>query len=516
MDPSCRDIAECARRHDILLDAKETAAYRRMLIGALHSCRRIEELKPFRPETGHNSAPGRPPGCRPPRSENPYNAWYWRTEIRGAASGPLAGIRVGVKDIICVAGVPMLVSRDGNGYIPEVDATAVARLLDNGATILGKTTASDGAGIWDLRDNSPFVSVRNPRKPTHAPGGSSSGSAVALAAGDIELALGTDQGGSVRIPASWSGVVGLRPTYGLVPYTGVMGSDMTMVALGPMARDAATVARALNCLAGADPLDPRQRGIDPVRTDYTGAIGPEGVKDLRVGILLEGFGHRHWEELALPASEPVVDCKVRAAIRTLQRAGADVEEVSVPEHREAVHVFHAMYCEGNAAMIDGNAVGRGFLGYYDTGLMEAYGRSLQADRNHLSPARKSVLITAQYLHEKFHGRYYAMAQNLRAAMRAGYDRALKKFDVLALPTVPFRATPVPKEPLSPDRNVAYAMQMIGNTCQMAITGHPAISVPCGVEDGLPIGLQFIGRHFDDFTVIRAADAFERLGDWTAM
>ena len=167
-------------------------------------------------------------------------------------------------------------------------------------------------------------------------------------------------------------------------------------------------------------------------------------------------------------------------------------------------------------MILTNSVGSGFHGYYNTGLMEAYGASWRKDPDHLSPARKSVLIAARYLRERHHGRYYAMSQNLRGRMRAGYERALARFDVLALPTVPFRATPVPREALPPDRNVLYAMQMIGNTCQMAITGQPAISVPCGAEDGLPIGLQFIGSHLGDFSVIRAADAFERLGDWREM
>ena len=510
-EPTAEEITEYARQLGFVLDASEADAYRKMLRAALYSCEKIESLEPFRPAVRFP----RPAGARPPRSENPFNAWYWRTAIRGAPSGPLSGIRAGIKDIICVAGIPMLIGPEEDGYIPEIDATAVARLLDAGATIAGKTIASDGAGIRDLEDNSPFVTVRNPRKPTHAPGGSSSGSAAALAAGDVELALGTDMGGSVRIPASWSGVVGLRPSHGLVPYTGVMGSDMTMTVLGPMARDVETVARALNVLAGPDPLDPRQRGIAGPVEDYVNALG-SGARDLRIGVLREGFGHRRWEVLDLPGSEEVVDRKVRSALAALERAGAVVEEVSVPEHVDAVHVFHAMYCEGNAEMFFNNSVGSGFLGYYDTGLMEACGASRQGDRNRFSPAKKSVLIAARYLRERHHGRYYAISQNLRGPMRAGYERALDRFDVLALPTVPFRATPVPKEKLPPDRNVMYAMQMIGNTCQMAITGQPAISVPCGVEDDLPIGLQFVGSYLDDFSVLRAADAFERLGDWREM
>ena len=511
LEPTPEEVADLAHHFGITLDNSEADAYCRLVRAALHSCRHTEHLEPFHPEVRYD----RPPGVRPPRSENPYNAWYWRTEIHGDSAGSLSGISAGIKDIICVAGIPMLTGRDDAGYIPDIDATAVSRLLDAGATILGKTTASDGAGLDDFEDNSPFVTVRNPRKPTHAPGGSSSGSAAALAAGDIDLALGTDQGGSVRIPASWSGVVGLRPSYGLVPYTGVMGSDRTMVALGPMANDVETLARALKVLAGPDPLDPRQRGIVPQEVDYLTAIG-QGAKGLRIAVVREGFAHEPWEILELPGSEEIVDRKVRAAIAALERNGAVVDQISLPEHLHAVHVFNAMYFEGNAEMILANSVGCGFLGYYNTGLMEAYGKSWRKDPDRLSPARKSTLIASQYLRERFHGRYYARAQNLRQTIGEAYDSVLARYDVLAMPTVPFRATPVPPASVPPDQSVAYAMQMIGNTCQMAITGQPAISVPCGVEDNLPIGLQFIGRYLDDITVIRAADAVEKLGDWRNM
>jgi amidase len=476
--------------------------------GVIHSCGHIASLKAFRPEVKYP----RSRGCRPPRIDNPYNAWSWRTEINGASSGPLVGVKTGIKDNICVAGVPMLVGRDEKGFVPDSDATVVTRLLDAGTTILGKTTASDGVGIDDFENNSPFVTVRNPRRPTHAPGGSSSGSAAALVAGDINLALGSDQGGSVRIPAAWSGVVGLRPSYGLVPYTGLIATEMTMVAVGPLANTVEDIARALNVLAGPDPLDPRQRGIAAPDVDYLSSIG-KGAANVRIAVVREGFNQAPWRELGLPGSERVVDQKVRAALERLQARGTTVEEVSVPAHLDGVHVFNAMYNEGNAAMVLANAVGTNFLGYYNTELMEAYGRSWRNDPNSLSPARKSVLITAEFLRQRYHGRYYAQAQNVRDTIRAAYDEVLNRYDVMVTPTVPFRATPIPPADLPPDKNVAYAMQMIANTCQSGVTGHPAISVPCGIAEGLPIGLQIIGRHLDDWTVLRIADAIERLGNW---
>ena len=506
------EIAGLAELYGIELSEEESLCYQNLLRGVIRSCRRIDELEAYKPPVKYP----RNRGHRPPRSENPYNAWFWRTEIRGAPSGPLSGLRVGVKDMICVAGVPMMIGAgDPEDFVPDVDATVVTRLLDAGAVILGKTTASDGAGRNDLDDNSPFATVRNPRKPSHAPGGSSNGSAVALVTGDIDLALGSDQGGSVRIPAAWTGVVGLRPTYGLVPYTGIMASEMTMVSLGPMANTVEGVARGLNAIAGPDPLDPRQHGIMPTVSDYLPAIG-QGVNGIRIAVVKEGFEQTPWEDLNLPGSEAVVDRKVRAAVRELEKRGAVVTEVSIPMHIDGVHIFNAMYSEGNADMIRGNAVGSNWLGYYNTSLMEGYGRGWRSNPNGLSPARKSVLINSEYLRRNYHGRYYARAQNLRLKLRQAYDEVLASYDVLVLPTVPFRATPIPTAPIPPDESVAFAMQMIGNTCQFGVTGHPAISVPCGMEDDLPIGMQIVGKHLDDFTVLRVADAFEKVGDWQTM
>lgn len=509
--PTIGEIKKLAAANGINLDDADAGAYQRMVSAVLRSCERLDELEPAAPPVAYP----RDLGYRPPRSENPYNAWYWRTEVRGAPNGPLCGTTVGVKNNICVAGIPMLVGETEEAFVPSRDATAVTRLLDAGAVIVGKTTASDGAGVSDLSSNSPFVTVRNPHKPTHAPGGSSSGNAAALAAGDIDLAIGSDQGGSVRIPAAWSGIVGLRPTFGLVPYTGVIASEMTAVALGPMARSVEIAASALAAIAGPDPLDPRQQGIAPPPVDYRAAMGL-GARGLRIAVVEEGFGQQPRPDVGLPGSESVVDDKVRAALMALEALGAIVEPVSIPAHTDGFHLFHAMYTEGNAAMILANAVGTNFTGYYDVALMEAYGRARRNEPDVLSAARRSVLIIAEHLRSRYHGRYYALAQNLRESIRQAYDRVLARYDVLAMPTVPFRATPIPRKTLPVDERVGYAMQMIGNTCQSAITGHPAISVPCGMADDLPIGLQLVGGHFDEAVLLRVAAAIEGVGDWKSL
>ena len=507
--PDRGEIRKLAKSLGIRLGVEELDSYEAMISGAYRILRWMETQEEVVPPVKYPRAKG----FRPSRDENPFNAWFWRTEIKGCPVGPLVGKRVGIKDTVCVAGIPMINGgRLLEGFVPEIDATVVTRLLDAGATILGKTTVNDGAGD-SIESNSPLATVRNPRKPTHAPGGSSNGSAAALAVGDIDLAIGGDQGGSIRIPASWSGVVGLKPTYGLVPYTGAVTVDMTLDHLGPMANSVGDVASMLSAIAGPDSFDPRTRGVAPTDTGYAAAVGL-GVRGLRIGVLREGFGQSRWEDVGLPGSEAVVDDSVRATLDGLARAGAVISEVSVPMHFDGLRIFYGFYSEGAAQfMIQGNFMGTNWLGYYNRSLAEFHGAALKKHPENLSPAFKGILLLGEHLRRTTFGRYYAIGQNLRPRLREAYDRALAEHDVLVLPTTPFRATPIPPEDCSLDEKIAFAMQMIGNTCQFGVTGHPAISVPCGMEDGLPIGLQVVGRHLEETTVLRVAGAVERIGDW---
>ncbi len=510
--PSVADVIEIAASFGMTLSQADAETYRGMMAGTFRVFDWMDAQETFRPPVRYR----RDPGYRPEREDNPYNAWYWRCAIEGAAGGPLAGMRAGIKDTISVAGLPMMnASRHLEGFVADVDATAVTRLLDAGATILGKTTVNDGVG-GAIEGNDVFATVRNPRRPSHAPGGSSNGSAAALAAGDIELALGGDQGGSIRIPAAWSGVVGLKPTYGLVPYTGVVTVEMTLDHIGPMATSVLDTARMLSAIAGPDPLDPRQRGVVPATTDYATAIGG-GVRGTRIALVKEGFGQPEWEDLGLPGSEEVVDRKVRAALGELEKRGAVVEEVSVPMHLDGVRIFYGFYAEGAAEfMIKGNFTGTNWMGFYNQTLAETYGRAWRARPDELSVAFKSILLLGEYLGRATHGHYYAKGQHLRMALGRAYDEVLESYDVLAMPTTPFRATPIPEPDCGIAETAAFAMRMIGNTCQFGATGHPAISVPCGVADDLPIGLQLVGRHLDEATMFRVAESFEKVGDWKTM
>jgi len=509
--PTLAQIHRIADGFGIELTPDEAQQYLSLMGGTLESYRRVE----LYPERKLPVSYPRTPGYRPAQADNPFNGWYWRCEIEGAAAGPLQGFEVGIKDCISVAGVPMMNGcQVFEGYVPDIDATVVTRLLDAGATIVGKTNAADCSfsGSGHTCAHGP---VMNPHRPTHSPGGSSKGSGVVVAAGDVKMTLGADQGGSIRIPGSWCGVVGLKPTYGLVPYTGCMMIEMTLDTCGPLTDTVENSARMLSAIAGPDPLDPRQRGVIPVDyvQDYLPAIGA-GVQGLRIGVVREGFGQADGEIGGLPGSDPRVDASVRAGLARLAAAGAVVEEVSIPMHVDAFHIWNVVAVEGATEfMLKGRGVGTNFEGFYNTGLQDMVGRAFDSRASDFPVTVKLLLLLGEHMNRAYHGRYYAKAQNIRHLARQAYDDALARYDVLVLPTIPIVSQPIPARDCPIPESVFHSLQMIQNTPQFNVTGHPAISVPCGLVDGLPVGLQVVGRHFDDLTVLRVADAVERSADW---
>src|SRR5262245_52696878 len=323
--PTSEDLAKIAERYRFGLSQQDVEAFRVIIAGSMASYDAVERMYAARlPEM-----PDRP-HQRPAEAENELGAWYVTTEIKGADGGPLAGRRVAIKDNIAVAGVPMMNgSATVEGYVPLRDATVVTRLLDAGATITGKAVCEDlcfSGGSHTSRTGP----VRNPWDRTRSAGGSSSGSAALVAAGLADMALGGDQGGSVRIPSSFCGTVGHKPTHGLVPYTGAFPIENTLDHLGPITRTVADAALMLGVLAGPDGLDPRQRASLPAQDYLTGLDA--GLDGLTVGVVAEGF--------AIPGlSQPEVDETVRAAIAVLAEAGATVRPVSIPWHRDAIHVW---------------------------------------------------------------------------------------------------------------------------------------------------------------------------------
>jgi amidase len=320
------------------------------------------------------------------------------------------------------------------------------------------------------------------------------------------MALGGDQGGSIRMPACWTGVYGLKPTHGLVPYTGVFPIELTLDHCGPMAGTVEDVSRLLAAIAGRDGRDPRQ--IDTATADYLAAVASD-ARGMRIAVVKEGFGRRE--------SEEAVDKKVGDALNQFRRLGVAVEQVSIPMHLDGYHIWSGIIIEGSTElMIKGNGFGSNWDGYYTTTLLDAYARGWRSRPNDMSETVKAVLLMGEYLKRFYHGRYYAKAQNLRQVLRQSYDEVLKDFDLLAMPTIPFRATPIPAPGCSREDYVGRALDMVANTCPFDASGHPAMNVPCGMEGGLPIGLMLVGRRHAEASILRAARAFEKLGDWKEM
>jgi amidase len=500
--PGTERLAALSAHYRFGLSAEELEEFAPAVAAALDSSIAVEKLyqrsvTPVPERSWESPAPER----------NRLGAWYVTTTISESSDGPLAGRTVAVKDNIAVAGVPMMNgSRTVEGFVPRRDASVVRRLLDAGATIAGKSVCEDLCFSGASFTSQPGP-VRNPWDETRNAGGSSSGSAALVAIGEVDLALGGDQGGSVRIPGSFCGIVGHKPTHGLVPYTGAFPIERTIDHLGPMTRTVTDAAVLLDVLAGPDGLDPRQPdAIEAV--NYEAALAESSI-GRRVGVLREGF--------ATPVSDPAVDAAVRAAVEVLGGAGLEVAEVSVPWHLDALHVWNVVATEGAAyQMLDGNAFGMNVEDFYDPELLAHFARGRRERGSELSKTVKLVGLSGRYTFEVGGGEYYAMARRLVPQVRAAYDDALARFDVLVMPTLPYTATEIPAADVAVADYLTTALSMIGNTAPFDVTGHPACTVPAGLVGGLPAGLMIVGKRFDDATVLRVAHTYEQaLGGFPA-
>lgn len=511
--PSTAMLSRIAERFGMDVSEEDLASYRLLAAGTVNACRFIER----HPEKRLPVKYPRDGGWRPAPEENPQNGWYWRCNIKGSDDGVLKGLKVAIKDAVCIAGLPMMNgSRVLEGFVADVDATVVTRILDAGGTIIGKTNCEDFSfsGAGHTCSHGP---VGNPHKPTHNPGGSSNGSAVVLVTDQADVAIGGDQGGSIRLPSSWSGCYGLKPTYGLVPYTGCAMIETTIDHVGPMAKDSEGLARLLSAIAGFDPEDPRQRGVinSEYKEDYLAAL-KRGVKGMKIAIVKEGFG-QDGEDVGFPPASEMVDRRVAEAVRQFERLGATVEEISIPMHLDGFHLWNVIITLGSAEfMLKGSGLGSNWKGFYNSNLGEALARGLRTRVNDLPATAKAVLLIGEYLQREYLGRYYWKAQNTRHLLNQAYDEALSRYDMLAMPTTPFPATEMVSRDASIVDTVSSALNMLRNTCIADVTGHPSISVPCGMEDGLPFGMMLTAKHLNDATLLAASAAFEGLGDWKSM
>jgi len=418
------------------------------------------------------------------------------TVRRGADPGPLAGVPVAVKDNICMRGLPTTAaSRFLADFEPPYDATVIERLHAAGAVILGKTNLDEFA-MGSSTENSAFHPTVNPWGADRVPGGSSGGSAAAVAAGQAPAALGTDTGGSIRLPAAFCGVTGLKPTYGRVSRYGAIAFASSLDQIGPFARSAADAARLLAVLAGPDDRD-GTAAPEPV-PDYEAALTGD-VQGLRIGVPAEYFA----EGVA-----PEVERAVREAIDVLAAAGARVVPVSLPHTPYALPVYHLVAtaeASSNLARFDGVRYGyraRGPVSGPDDLIARSRGEGLGPE------VKLRIVLGTFALSAGRYDAYYGKALRVRRLIQEDFQRVFREVDLLAAPTAPTPAFRFGERSADP-----LAMYM-SDVCTTGVNlaGLPAASIPCGWVEGLPVGLQLIGRPFDEATILRAADAYQRRTD----
>ncbi len=436
----------------------------------------------------------------PAEDDNKFGAWLVKSAIKLRDSGPLHGKRIVVKDNIFVAGLPLTGgSSILEDFKADYDAATVKRLLEAGAEIAGKSVCEYFCLSGGSCTSSSGI-VHNPRRYGYSTGGSSSGSAALVVAGEVDMALGTDQGGSVRIPASWTGCYGMKATMGVVPYTGGMAMETSIDYIGPLTNSVSDNALLLEVLAGYGE-DPE---LNPWAKQYSSALGLP-IEGLKIGVLNEGFQH--------PMGMSVVDECVQKAANQLSMLGATVEEVSVPEHASGLAIWGAIVTDGYWQSLKLNGLGYNYNGVYSPALFHAMANV--TNRVGEMPVNgKLLMLLGKYI-EKYKGQYYAKAKNQVRALISAYDRAFKNVDLLLMPTTIRTASKNPNS-LAEESNddvMASAFGNTFNTCQFNATGHPAMSLPCGLRDELPVGMMLVGKHLQEPLIYQTAHAYEQSVDW---
>ena len=421
----------------------------------------------------------------------------WLDGLPASARGSLHGVPIALKDNLCTRGlVTTAASKILSGYVPPYDATVVARLEQAGAVVVGKANCDEFA-MGSSTENSAFGPTRNPWDESRTPGGSSGGSAVAVASGMVPVSLGSDTGGSIRQPAALCGVVGLKPTYGRVSRYGLIAFASSLDQIGPFARTVADAARMLAVIAGADAHD-ATASREPVG-DYLGALIGD-VAGLRIGVpralLAEGV-------------DPDVVKAVETALHVLTSRGARLVDVDLPHARYAIPVYYLVAtaeASSNLARFDG--VRYGYRTPQARTLKSMYLKT--RDEGFGTEVKRRIMLGTYVLSAGYYDAFYLKAQQVRTLIRRDYEAAFAACDVVAMPTTPrpaFRLGEKVDDPLQ-----MYLEDIF--TVSANLSGLPAISVPCGLSPTrLPIGLQLTGRAFDEATLLRAADAYERETDW---
>ncbi len=415
-------------------------------------------------------------------------------KLASGTAGRLAGMVVAVKDVLSMKGERTTCgSRILENFIAAYDATVIARLRAEDAVLIGKTNLDEFA-MGSSTENSAFGPARNPVDETRVPGGSSGGSCVAVAAGMAHTALGTDTGGSIRQPAAFCGVVGLKPTYGRVSRYGLVALGSSLDQIGPFANSVADAARVLQVIAGHDPLD--ATSADTPVPDYVSALNRD-VRGMKIGVPRDALG----EGLAGPIRQAV-----ERTIERLRDAGAQLEDVALPHARYTIATYYILMtaeASSNLARFDGARYGRRAQGAHD--LTEMYTMSRSGGFG--AETRRRIMLGTYVLSAGYYDAYYRKAQKVRRLIQNDFFVAFRHFDCILMPTTPttaFRLGEKIDDPLQMYLSDIY-------TVSANLAGLPAISVPCGTDEtGLPIGIQFVGNQFDEPTILRAADCVEHM------
>ena len=418
--------------------------------------------------------------------------------LAAGEGGPLTGVPVQIKDVMCTEGVPTTcASRMLENFVPVYNATAVERLMGQGAVMLGKGNMDEFA-MGSSCENSAFHPTRNPWDLDRVPGGSSGGAAASVSAGEAIYALGSDTGGSVRQPAALCGVVGLKPTYGLVSRYGLIAFASSLDQIGPVGRSVMDCALALNAIAGHDRRDATSVRREP--TDYTATLGQD-IKGMRLGVP---------EEYFVDGMDSGARKAVEEAVSTLEGLGASVRPVSLPTTRYALACYYIIApseCSANLARYDGVKYG---YSYQDTNDMW---EAMEKTREYgFGPeVTRRVMLGTYALSSGYYDAYYLKAQQARTLIRQDFDRVFQDVDALVTPTSPVTAFKIGEKTGDPVQ--MYLIDVC--TLPVNIAGLPGLSVPCGFSDGLPVGMQLIGPHFSEEILLRTAHAYEAATEWSS-
>lgn len=411
----------------------------------------------------------------------------------GEKLGKLAGVPIAIKDNMCTKGIrTTCASKMLENFIPPYDATVIKKINDSDAIILGKVNMDEFA-MGGSTENSAFFKTHNPVNLNKVPGGSSGGSAAAVAGDMAPISLGSDTGGSIREPAAFCGIVGLKPTYGLVSRYGLVAFASSLDQIGPMGKTVIDVTNVLNVIAGHDEMDSTSANIEKI--DYTKALVND-VKGLKIGVPKEFLGEGVSEE---------VRKAINTAIEKYKKLGAEVKECSLPATEYALPAYYIIACaeaSSNLGRFDGIRYGYRTKNYesladiYRNSRSEGFGEEV----------KRRIILGTYVLSSGYYDAYYKKAQKVRTIVKKDFDKVFEEFDVLLTPTTPTVAFDIGSKISNPLE--MYMSDIL--TVSINIAGVPAISIPCGKDsEGMPIGMQLIGKHFDEEKILRAAYTYEQ-------